>query len=511
MELDGPGQPVPIADPAHDLGGRSVRSGAVRLSGQAIQVILGIGGGAVLARILTPSDFGIFAMAISLVAFIGWFRDFGLPMAVTQGEEMSSVATTALFRVSLKLSLGVSLFVALMAPALAAFYGETRLIAVTLVMALGLLAMGVSIVPEGLMIRRMRFGALSAIDIGAVAGGLAAALTIGALGGGYWALVAQYVLLGVIRSAAACLACGWRPTRDRDDDASTSLRSVLRYGRQLTLTRILQYFGQNTDRILIGYTAGPTTLGLYDNSFRWARYPAIQVFGPLRNVIVSALSRLQEDDARYRRAFRLGALPTYSVVLPALAYMVVDAPHVILAVLGDQWLEAAPLFRFLAASAIATSVRSSTVWSYLSEGRTDRQLRWEMLSAPTLIVAVVVGLRWGVLGVAVAFCAGTWLLVFPGMWFSARGSRIRVSDYLRAWWRPVAAIAVAGLLLFAISPEMAARVPAGAGELDALRAIAWRGPLFLIAYVGAWLALPGGPAAARGVLELVRMLRPPAR
>jgi len=501
-----PDESLSIEGLAEDLGGRSVRSGALRITAQAIQVVLAVGGGAVLARILVPADFGIYAMAISLVAFVGWFRDFGLPMAVTQHDEMTQAAASALFRVSLWLSLGVAVFVVAMAPVIAAFYREPRLTGITLVMAAGLLVMGISIVPEGLMIRRMRFGALAAVEIGAALGSLAAALAVGFLGGGYWALVTLYLMRGVLRSTAAYLACGWRPTPDAGD-ASESVRALLRYGRQFTLTRILQYLGQNTDRILVGYTSGPTILGFYDNSFRWSRYPIIQVFGPLRNVAVSGLSRVRDDAARYRRAFRLGALPIYSLVIPAFAYMVVDAPHIILAVLGEQWLEAAPLFRWLAASGIATSVWTSTGWAYLSEGRTDRQLRWELVSAPTMVTAVVIGLRWGVLGVAIGFCTASWLLVLPGVWFSTRGSRLRASDYLRAWWRPVTAVAAAGLALWAIDPGMAARVAPRTGDLDALRAVLWRGPAFLAAYAGVWVALPGGPAAARAVLGVAGLIR----
>ncbi|MFV1988949.1 MAG: lipopolysaccharide biosynthesis protein, partial [Gemmatimonadota bacterium] len=468
---------------------------------------LAVVGGAILARLLLPGDFGVFAMALTLVGFVMWFRDFGLPMAATQRETLDHGAASALFKASIWLSLATTVFVIAMGPAVAAFYGEARLVGVIAVLSIATFVSGFSIIPEGLMIRRMRFAPLAAIEIGAGVASFATGLTVAFLGGGYWALVAQHLALVIVRSLAVCAVCGWRPGSVVDAPSAESARSMLRYGRQLTFARVLQYFGQNTDRILVGFVYGRNVLGLYDNSFRWSRYPVRQVFGPLRNVIVSALSRLQGDAERYRTAFVRAGLPVYSASIPALAYMVVDAPHLIMAVLGDQWLEAIPLFRFLAASGIATTVRASTAWSYLSEGRTSRQLRWEMISAPLLIGAIVVGLQWGVLGVAVAFALGSWALVVPGAWFCSVGSRLRLGDFFAAWWRPFAASVAAGIFLFVLSPETARTLPPGIGELGAFRAVVFRGVTYVAAYALIWVALPGGLAKVGELRAIARQLR----
>ncbi len=477
------------------------------MAAQAVQVVLAIGGGATLARLLLPGDFGVFAMALTLIGFVMWFRDFGLPMAATQQETLDHGAASALFRMSIRLSVATTVFVIAMSPVVAAFYGESRLVGVIAVLSVATLVSGFSIVPEGLMIRRMRFGPLAAIEIGAGVASLMAGLTVAFLGGGYWALVAQQLALVSVKSVAICVACGWRPNTRVDPRGTESARDMLRYGRQLTFTRILQYFGHNTDRILVGYLYGRDVLGLYDNSFRWSRYPVRQVFGPLRNVIVSALSRLQRDTERYRAAFVRAGLPVYSASIPVLVYLVVDTPHIILAVLGDQWLDAIPLFRLLAASGIATTIRASTGWSYLSEGRTGRQLRWEMISAPLMIGIVVVGLRWGVSGVAAAFALGSWVLVVPGVWFCSVGSRLRFRDFFSAWWRPFAASVAAGLLLFGLSPETASGLEPGTAELDALRLVAGRGAMYAAIYSLIWVALPGGPAKAGELRAIVLQLR----
>lgn len=494
-----------------DLQGHSVRSGAVRIVAQALQALIAVGTGIALAHLLTPADFGVFAMAFTLIGFVSWFRDFGLPLALTQRAVLNEREVRALSRAAIKLTLGLVLFVALMGPAVALFYGEGRVRAAVWVMSVGVLGLGLCIVQEGILIRRMRFGALALIETVAVVVSAILALTAASLGAGYWALVVQFLALAIAKSVGVWLASGWRIGRPDAEDGSSpdtteAVRSMLRYGRDLTAARILHYFGMNTDRILIGYVHGSGPLGLYDNSLRWSRYPMRQVFLPLQNVVVSTLSRIQDDPRRYRNAFRKGTLTIYSVILPLLAYLITDAPNVILVLLGDQWLEAVPLFRLLAFATVAHSVRRATTWLYVSEGRTSQQLRWMTIAAPLQIGAVVVGLRWGVSGVALAFAASAWILVVPEILYCTRKATIRIQEFWGMVWRPGLGSLIASLLVVTLWPALLSNVPVTASDAEALRGLLWRAPVFFTAYVATWLILPGGRAAGHEVMELSRLL-----
>ncbi|MDX1392788.1 MAG: lipopolysaccharide biosynthesis protein [Gemmatimonadota bacterium] len=496
------------ADLLDDLGRRSIRSGAVRVGAQAVQVVLAVAGGAILARILTPGDFGVFAMALSVIGFIMWVRDFGLPLAATQRESLDHGQASALFRISLALSALMALLVLVTAPAVADFYDEPRLVGVLAVMAAATLVGGISIVPEGVLIRGMRFAPLATVEVAAAVASLVAGLSVALLGGGYWALVAQHAALVSMRSIGITLSARWRPSLRVDGASVRAARGMLRYGGQLTLTRVLQYFALNTDRIVLGYYYGSQTLGLYDNSYRWSRYPVRQVFGPLRNVIVSALSRLQRHDRRFRAAFARSGVPVFTVSVPALAYMAVDTPTVILAVLGEQWTEAVPMFRFLTLSALAAAVRGSLNWAYLSEGRTRHQLGWELVSAPIMIGAIFIGLRVGPLGVAIAHAAASWLLIPPGVWYCTRDSRLRVGDLVSAWWRPFVAASAGVVVLYLWSPALTRAVTPGTGELAALGHALVRGSAFLAIYAMVWLTLPGARERLDDLHAIVRHLKP---
>ncbi len=465
-----------------------------------MQVVMLMGSGIVLARLLTPEDFGLFAMAISLTAFVREFWDFGLPMATVHREGVDHRQASVLFWVGMRLNLLTTVFLACMAPVVAWFYGDERLTSITMVIAVALFGLGLSYQHESLLIRQMRFGVLSLIDAGSLLIGFLVGAGSAWLGAGYWALVHQFASQNLARSAAIWFSSGWQPARNaRHADTRTSeLREILSYGRQYTGSRILAHVGRNLDRVLIGYFSGATAVGLYDNAFRWSRYPFAQVQGSLSNVVVAGLSRVQNDPKEYRESCRSGFLPVFTLVLPALAFMAIEARNVILVLLGEQWLGAVPFFQLLCVAALGTSVSQVTRWLYLSQGQTRRLFRWTLISTPFLVGAVALGIRWGALGVAIAYTIATLALTYPTIAFCLRTSYLSGRDFLAIVWRPAFASAVAAVVT-AISGLFLV-------QGGALHDLSIKLPVFGLSYVLTWTALPGGSQASKDVRRLLEKL-----
>lgn len=479
-----------------DLGGRSARGGFVRLGGQAGQIFLLLATGMVLARLLTPEEFGLFAMIISLTAFVATFRDFGFPMAAVQRRDLEHDQASGLFWMAVRLSVLTGLFVAAMAPLLARFYGQPRILEATILMAVAISFKGLGILHEGLLVRRMRFGRLTLVDVGSLVLGAIVAVSAALAGAGYWALVLQAVLTAIARTLALWIACRWRPAlrgagRVRADPG---VRAMVRYGGKYSLYRIVHHIGFNLDRVLLGRLVGAGAMGLYDNAFRWSRYPYRLFPMPLLEVAVAGLSRVQDDPGAYRASCRAGFLPLLSAVLPLVAYMAADARNVILVLLGEQWVEAIPLFRLLCVSTFAAALVSITTWIYLSRGETGRQLRWGLIQAPVMVTAVALGVRWGALGVAVAFTAASWTLVVPALWYCVRPSPLTLQDLGSMVWRPALASAMAAVVVAGIS------LLAGPGS--PLPHAALHLSVFACVYIAAWILMPGG---RRALQELRRV------
>lgn len=489
--------------PRVNLRERSIRSGFIQIGAQAVQLVLIVGSGMILARLLRPEDFGLLAMVGSLTAFVDSFRDFGIPMATVHRKTVDHQQVSALFWVTLKLNILIGLLMALMAPVLAWFYGETRLTAITLVMAAGIFCLGLSDQHKSLLTRQMRFGSLTLIDTGSILTGLVVGIGLALLGASYWALAFQFLATTLTRSVATWLVSGWRPAWQawRLRRLNPDLRSMLSYGAHLTGFRVLAHIGRNLDRVLVGYFSGATVVGLYDNAYRWSQYPVSQVYPPLVSVAVSGLSRMQDDPEAYRASFKKALLPVFSVVMPALAFMFVEAQSAVLVLLGDQWLEAVPLFRLLCIAAFATSMTRVTKWLYLSRGETKRQFRWGLIYNPVMVLAVAIGVRWGAFGVAVGYTVATCLLTYPEIAFCLKTSHLSRRDFLGAAWRPALASVAAAILLLASS----AAISSGSNlATELLIKLAAFGLAYLILSIG----LPGGKQATADVLSIVAELWP---
>lgn len=482
------------------LGGRGVRSGLWSVGAQGVQVALGVGSAAVLARLLTPADFGVIAMVSTAAALVQSLRHFGLPLATLHGEALAPRQADALFWLGLGLSAAVSLALAALAPLLAWGFDEPRVVGPTRAMAAALFVLAAGAQHRALLMRQMHFRALAGLSTGAAAVGIAVGVGAALLGAGYWALVGQTLAQNLAETLGAWTLCRWRPRRGALRGAGA--RALATYGRDVSASSVLDYAGRNLDRVLVGVAAGPAALGLYDNAYRWSLFPVQRVHGPLLEVSVAGLSRVRGDAAAFRSYTRQSARAVLAATLPPLAFVAVAAAPVVRVLLGPQWGGAVPLLQWLALAACARTVAKTSHWLYLAEGRTRRQLAWALGSAPVMMAGVALGL-WagGVEGVAVGFAAASGLLLGPEVALALRGSQMTPGDFAGAVWRPAAASAAAAGAL------AAARVvswPAAAPLLD----LALSAGLFACVLAGTWLLLPGGPRAALDVVTLLRRRAP---
>ena len=484
-----------------DIGRHAVRSGLLQLFSQAVRVVLLVGSGVVLARLLTPADFGLMAMVTTLVAFVESFRDFGLPLAVTQQDKFKQEEFSALFRTSLQLNAGTVLFMILAAPIIAHFYEEPRLIAVTIVTAAGYLILGISTLHHALLIREMRFKRLAAVELGSQVGGITVGIGAALLGAGYWALVGQLLVANALKGATLWMVSRWRPALlgASSRPSNVRVRSILRQGAHIAGFEIVNYFGRNTDNVVVGLVGGPTALGLYDSAWRWSLYPVQQVYSPLLGVAVSSLSRVRGEPDAYRRACKVGLLPIFSLVMPTLTFLFLQADAVITTILGPQWLPAIPIFRVLVIAALASSVMRILGWLYLSQGRSQEQFRWGLVYTAVMVIAVVTGAAWGVYGVAVAVAAGNCVLLIPGLKMCLRGSPLRAGDVFRVFARPLGASVAAAMVLLSV-------VSRRQGPEQVLE-LAIEAAAFSAAYALTWIALPGGREDAYLIRQALRAAR----
>jgi PST family polysaccharide transporter len=473
-----------------DLKGRSMRGGAMTMLAQGVRFLLQLGSTMVLARLLTPQDFGLIAMVSAVTGFVAMFKDAGLSMATVQRAEVTHEQVSTLFWINVALSVLVMLVVAALAPAIAMFYSEPRLTGITLALAATFIFGGLTVQHQALLRRQMRFRALATVEIVSMAAGVGIAVAMAFGGFGYWSLVGLVAGQTVANSVLVWVACGWRPGPPR---RASGVRPMLGFGGNATGASVIAYLRRNLDNVLIGSVWGASSLGLYAKAYQLLMLPIRQINAPLTSVAVPALSRLQNDPGGYRRYYRRFIECMVTAGLPIIAFAVLFAEDIVLLVLGPQWDAAVPVFLLLGPAALMGVLNVAGGVVFLSTGRTDRQFKATLLTTPIVVGGFLLGLPYGPSGVAAGFSA-TFVAVFPWIiWYAFRTSPLHIVDLLAGLWRPGIAAAVAAVGAFVVGEfltqwPLLARTVAG---------VAFFGSL----YAAVALLLPGGKQFGTAVLR----------
>jgi PST family polysaccharide transporter len=436
-----------IAHLQADLKGHTVRGGIKTFGAQGFGFILNVASVAILARLLTPYDFGLIAMVTAATGLLVMFKDAGLSMATVQQETVTHEQVSTLFWVNVGLSLVLMLFVAALSPWVATFYNEPKLQPITLVIACMFIFDGLAVQHQALLRRQMQFGKLAKIQIVSSALGITTAISAALMGAGYWALIVQ---IGVVQSVSAAFTwcyARWLPGRPQ---RGVGTRNMFKFGGYLTAFNFVNYFARYADKVLIGNAWGSSALGLYTKAYSLLLMPLQQINGPITAVAIPALSRLQNDPEQFR-VFFIKVLSIISfVTFPLIAWMIVCSTEIILVFLGPQWDGAISIFAVLSISAFFQPIGNITGVLYIALGRTKRMFNWGLMGFSWLLLSFFVGLPYGAVGVASSYSVATALMTFPLIWYAIQGTSIRFSDFYLAVKIPVVAtllISIVGLFM----------------------------------------------------------------
>ncbi|HEX6649324.1 MAG TPA: lipopolysaccharide biosynthesis protein [Pyrinomonadaceae bacterium] len=412
-----------------NLGGRTARGGAVAISSQGLKFIITIAATSVMARLLTPADYGLIGMVAFVTGFVSMYKDLGLAAATIQKSEISSEQISTLFWVNLLLSLGITLFTAAISPLVAWFYGEPRLTLITVVTAVGFIISGLAVQHEALLRRQMRYFALASIGLTSMIMGYAVGIILAWRGFSYWALVASQLAVATTGTLLTVILCRWMPGLPK---RNTGVRSMIKFGSNLTGFTTINYFSRNLDNLLIGRVWGAQQLGLYTRAYQLMGLPIEQINEPISSVAVPSLSRLTDSPESYRKAYLRMLEKVALLTMPCVALMIATSDWIIRIVLGPQWTGATRIFVLLGITGLFQPIANTTGWLLISQGRTNHLLQWGLISGPLIMGSIVAGLPWGALGVAASYAFTRVCIVDPLLyWFVGRQGPVKTMDFYK--------------------------------------------------------------------------------
>ncbi|NYD68511.1 lipopolysaccharide biosynthesis protein [Agromyces atrinae] len=436
-----------MAKPPRSLGESAFRGAAVTGFGQLARILLQVLSIIVLARLLSPEDYGLLAMVTVVIGVGELFRDFGLSSAAIQSKTLSNAQRSNLFWLNSVIGVVLSLICFAAAPLLSVLYGDARLTLITQLLATTFLINGVATQFRADLNRSLKFGTLSVIDVVSQFVGLAVGVGAALLGAEYWSLVAMQVTIALVSATGSAVSTRWMP---RWYNRQADIRPFFRFGISLLGSQLVNYAGKNADSFVIGLALGPVQLGFYNRAFQLLLLPLNQLQAPSTRVALPILSRLQDDKPRFDAFILQGQTALLHVVAVVLAFTASQATVLFSFVLGDQWVSAAPLFQALAIGGLASMANYACYWVFLSKGLTSSYLVFSLITRPFLIGSVVVGSMFGALGVAIAYSAASFLLWPCTLLWLRRVSNAPVGRMFRVGIRTVVVYAVAGGAAFAV-------------------------------------------------------------
>ncbi len=388
------------------LGARSISAFMWGGGGAFLRLFMQMAAQIVLARLLGPEQYGLFAISVVVMSFSAFFSDIGMAYGLIQRKTLDDSHVRFVFGWQLVLGVAVAGLLAVLSPLLADFFREPRLQALILALAPLAFVQAISAVSLNLLKRELDFKALQiaqtiAYFIGYVCLGVPLALT----GAGVWALVAAWGVQSLI-SLALMYRAARHPLRPqlRHPDA----RSMGQFGGTVLLTNLTNWLIGNVDRTVVARTLDSASMGLYSNAYNLVNTPSSTMLGFMQPVLYSACAKVQDDPQRIRKAYLLLMAGIGLVVMPVFFAMSAVADTLVLALYGQHWAQASEVLRPIALAmpiALLWGITTPVLWN---TGRATLEFKMQLPLAGLWLIgawfaaqASLAALAWTVLGLFV--------------------------------------------------------------------------------------------------------------
>ncbi|MBN1529095.1 MAG: lipopolysaccharide biosynthesis protein [Thermoleophilaceae bacterium] len=445
-----------------------------------------------IARLLTPEEYGLAALALVFASLVLVFSDLALGAALIQRKELSAVDRDTAFWATLASGVLFAVLGFVLAGPLASLYGDADAKPLLQVLSIGFVVNALGAPQQSLMLRDMDFRRVEMLPtLGAIAGAVAG-VVLAANGAGAWAIILQYGVAALVTTALVWVRSPWRP---RFAFSGASLRDLGGFSVYMLGHRLLYYFQTNGDRFLIGRFLGTAPLGAYAIAFNTILQPASKIGGPLQRVMSPAFCRIQDEPARIAQAWARVVRILAAVSIAPLAVLAVVAPDFVPVVLGGQWEKAVPVIQILAWVGIVQALQSLSVDVLMARDRARTIFRVTVLIVGCHLAAFALGLNWGIVGVSVAFAISTTLVEPWQTVLAARALGVSPLVFLRA----ISGVfqAAAGMCLVTLGVRMAL---VDAGVHEALRLVICVGVAVPVYAALCWWRAPELAGEARSLL-----------
>jgi len=399
-------------------------------TGRTSQQMIQLGFSIVLARLLSPHDYGLLAMVSVFTGFAWMLADFGFSVALVQRQELTDAHIHSVFWIDAAFGWLLAAVSWLAAPWVAKFYSIPDLDPIFRWSSLNFIIGSFGNVPFALLQKRLDFKSIAKADTISIAGSGIVCLVLSLMGKGAWSLVIQMLVSTTLTSALRLRYSRWLP---RMTFSFVAIKELWRFTFPFYGFQFINYWSRNGDNLLVGKFFGAPVLGVYNRAYALMLLPITQVTNVISQVVFPTFSSLQNDKPKVKRIYLRSISVVALITFPAMMALVVLAKPFVETVYGPKWTGVIPLLQIFGLLGILQVLVHSTGWIFIPQGRTDIMFWWGLRFAAAVFLSFAAGIVLGS-ATALACCYAVVNLIFfyPRLRAAGRIIDMRVSEVLTA-------------------------------------------------------------------------------
>jgi O-antigen/teichoic acid export membrane protein len=364
----------------------------------------------ILARLLSPKDYGLMAMVATVTVMAQAVSDFGLSWATVQRQVLGRNQIDALFLVNCIFGLLLTGLCCLSAPYVAEFYHRPELAKIIYVCSGTLFLTAVAVQPNALLLRQMKLKEQNLCTFYSLLLSAAVTIVLAKLGFGYWALVMQLLLQQLFTTLLSFPMSGYYP---RLPQHLLDISTLLTFGGYSAAYGLVNYFARNLDNVLVGKFWGATALGYYSRAYFLMTLPGLMIIGIFRGTLIPAMASLRKDPLRMEAAYLRGLRLMIVLGCTLAVGLAVTAPEVVEIGYGSRWSAVAPILLWLSVAGIVQPIQNTSQWLFIVAEDGPGMFLMGLVVSGSAVLAFALGIHAGPLGVARAYAIANTIVAYP--------------------------------------------------------------------------------------------------
>jgi PST family polysaccharide transporter len=377
---------------------------------------------AILARLLTPNAFGVMGMIQTTIALIAMMNQFGLAPAIIQGENLNQKRLSSLFWLNMLIGLLMTSIVFFSSEFISLFFNQPELSNLLKMISIVFTVVSFSFIQQSLLKKEMKFKELFNIKLISIIFYGIITIILALNDFGVKALVLGYISKNLIMTILIILFNRWMPSLVFNFKL---IKDLIDFSKYAFFTSILNYLNRNLDYLIIGRLLGPEALGYYTLAYKIMLVPVRKVGGVMSKTFLPAFSKIKHDKKNVKKYYLKVINLITLISFPMMGGLFVLAPELILTIYGQNWFPVVVLVQILSITGALHSIATTTGTIFMSQGRADLAFKWNIFSIMNLTIAMLIGMKWGIIGIAYGVTIFNLYGIWIGMYMA--GSLINMS------------------------------------------------------------------------------------